>query len=397
MEKYLANNLNEFCGQKHLVGEQGVLSKLIEKQTMKSCVFYGPSGTGKTTLAKIICNTIDMKFGFFNATIHNKQKLVELIELSDNYDKFLIIIDEIHRMNKDKQDILLPHLEKEKLVVIGLTTANPYHSLNPAIRSRMHLFEFKQLTKDDIKGRLIQITEEFFSEFTVEDEVYSLIVDGSNGDMRNAINQLDMLTLICDDNKVTKETFVKLQPKKSLLIDKNSDYYYDLLSAFQKSLRGSDVDAALHYLAQLINLGDLEIICRRLLVITYEDVGLANPSLHQRVYTAICSAKEVGFPEAIHSLANAVIEIALSPKSNSAYLAIKSALGDTQRSYQLDVPINIKHHNEGYLYPHDYNGWVDQQYLPDEIINKQYIEFKNNKNENQLEAFYNKIKMLKKN
>ncbi len=396
MEKYLANNLTEFCGQKHLVGKQGVLTKLIENNTMRSCIFYGPSGTGKTTLSKIICNSIDIQYGFINAAIHNKQKLVELLELSDHYDKFLIIIDEIHRMNKDKQDILLPHLEKEKLIVIGLTTLNPYHSLNPAIRSRMHLFEFKSLTKEDIKFRLIQIAEQFFSDYTFNDDIYDLIVDSVNGDMRSAINQLDMLTLICDDKNISGETFIKLQPKKSLLIDKNSDYYYDLLSAFQKSLRGSDVDASLHYLANLINLGDLEIICRRLLVITYEDVGLANPTLHQRVYAATCAAKEVGLPEAIHALSNAVIEIALSPKSNSAYTAIKEALDDTKRSYDLDVPINIKHHNEGYLYPHDFNGWVDQQYLPTELSNKSYVKFKNNSNEKQLQAFYKKIQELKK-
>ncbi|MFV0424537.1 MAG: AAA family ATPase [Bacilli bacterium] len=395
MEKYLANSLNQFYGQKHLVGKQGVLSKLIDKNTMKSCIFYGPSGTGKTTLAKIICNSLDIKFGLINAAIHNKQKLVDLIDLSNNYERFLIIIDEIHRMNKDKQDILLPHLEKENIIVIGLTTLNPYHSLNPAIRSRMHIFEFTPLTSDDIKKRLHQIANDFFNEFNIEPEVYDLIISSANGDMRSTINQLDILTLICDSNFITKETFKLLQPKKSLLIDKNSDYYYDLLSAFQKSLRGSDVDASLHYLAHLIALGDLEIICRRLLVITYEDVGLANPNLHHKIYTAICCAREVGFPEAVHPLANAVIEIALSPKSNTAYMSIKEAISDTKKNYEMEIPINIKHYNEGYLYPHDYNGWVNQQYLPNDLINKSYVKFKNNKHEKSLEIFYKNIQKLK--
>ncbi len=396
MEKYKAKDITEFCGQKHLIGEDGVLSKLIEKQEIRSCIFYGPSGTGKTTLSEIICNSIDMKYGFINAAIHNKQKLVDLLEVANQYDKFLIIIDEIHRMNKDKQDILLPHLEKEDVVIIGLTTANPYHSINPAIRSRMHIFEFNQLQESDIKTRLLQIKASYFEHITIEEEVYNLIISSANGDLRSAINQLDMLALICEDNQITTATFKKLQPKKSLLIDKNSDYYYDLLSAFQKSLRGSDVDASLHYLAQLINLGDLDIICRRLLVISYEDVGLANPTLHNRTYTAICSAKELGFPEAIHPLANAVIEIALSPKSNTAYKAISEAIADTTKNLALDVPSNIKHHNTNYLYPHDYNGWVKQQYLPDSLEDRSYVKFKNNKYEKSLESFYNKIQMLVK-
>lgn len=395
MEKYLAKNLNEFCGQKHLVGDQGVLRKLIEKKEMKSSIFYGPSGTGKTTLSKILCETLDIKYGVINAAIHNKQKLVELIELSYQYDRFILVIDEIHRMNKDKQDILLPHLEKSNLIVIGLTTANPYHSINPAIRSRMHIFEFKQLGDEDIKIRLMQIKDEFFNDFEIDEDIYDLVISSANGDMRNAINQLDMLSIICDNNHITKETIVKLQPKKSMLIDKNSDYYYDLLSAFQKSLRGSDVDASLHYLAQLINLGDLDIICRRLIVISYEDVGLANPALHQRTLAAITAAREVGFPEALHPLANAVIEIALSPKSNTAYMAISEALTDTKKNYTLEVPDNIKHHGTDYKYPHAYGGWVKQQYLPDELLDKSYIAFKNNKHEKMLEGFYNAINQLK--
>lgn len=396
MDKFRPSKLNNFCGQTHLVGEGAVIKTLLDKSQMRSAIFYGPSGTGKTTLANIIASTLEINVGFFNAAINNKKDLTQLIENANYYDNYLIIIDEIHRMNKDKQDILLPYLEMSKIIVIGLTTFNPYHSVNPAIRSRMQIFEFKQLNEDDIKSHLLHICSEHFSEFTFEEEVIDLVVSSSNGDLRYAINQLDMLSLLAEENSVTTDVFAKLNPRKSLLIDKNSDYYYDLLSAFQKSLRGSDVDASLHYLAQLVNLGDLEIICRRLIIISYEDVGLANPTLHERVLNAINSALMVGFPEARIILSHAVIEIALSPKSNTAYLAIAKALDDTTKNYNLDVPDTIKQHTTTYTYPHDYGGWVDQQYLPDELIGQQYIKFKNNKYEQKLKEFYEKISKLKK-
>lgn len=397
MEKFRAKNLTEFYGQKHLVGEDGVIKILLEKNTMKSSIFYGPSGTGKTTLASIISNTLEIEYGLFNAAIDKKSDLVNLIDNALYQSQFLIIIDEIHRLNKDKQDILLPYLESSSIIFIGLTTNNPYHSVNAAIRSRMHIFEFKPLNSDDIFEKLIQISDVHFCEYNIDKEVLKDITNSCNGDVRYAINQLDMLSLIANDNVIDKELFVKLNPQKSLLIDKNSDYYFDLLSAFQKSLRGSDVDAALHYLAQLINLGDLDIICRRLIIISYEDVGLANPSLHQRILSAINAAQLVGLPECIHPLSFAVIEIALSPKSNTAYTALISAINDTKTINNIDVPETIIHHTNTYKYPHDYGGWVDQQYLPDSLIKKKYVNFKNNDYEKKLKKTYDKINELKKN
>ncbi|MFV0499162.1 MAG: AAA family ATPase [Bacilli bacterium] len=397
MKKYAANNLNDFCGQSHLVGKNGALKKLIDKNEMKSSIFYGPAGTGKTSLARIICNILCIENSYFNAAIDNKQKLLEILDTSIMFDKYIIVIDEIHRMNKDKQDILLSFLESSKLIIIGITTINPYHSLNPAIRSRVHMFEFTHLSKSNIKDKLTKIHDKNYSEYNVDYDVYDAIVNNSNGDMRYAINQFDTLIIISNNNHISIQDFLNLNPKRMFLIDKNSDYYYDLISAFQKSIRGSDVDAALHYLAQLINLGDLEIITRRLLVITYEDIGLANPLLHQKIHTAVSTAKELGLPEATHPLAFAVIELSLSPKSNSSYKAIKNAIDDTKKLYQLDIPNNIKHHSINYIYPHNYNHWVKQQYLPTDLINKKYLVLKNNKYEQHLNLFYEKINKLKNN
>lgn len=396
MDKYRPLTIEEFCGQKHLVGEHGLIKMLLEKKRMKSLVFYGPSGTGKTTLANIIASTLDIQHGFFNAAINNKKELIILIETAKLYDKFLIVVDEFHRLNKDKQDILLPYLETSNVIVIGITAFNPYHSINPAIRSRLHILEFLQLQNEDIKVYLNNLFKKHFDNYTIDDQVFTHITKTCNGDLRYAINQLETLSIIANNNHISLENFKSLNPQKSLLIDKNSDYYYDLLSAYQKSIRGSDVNASLHYLAQLVNLGDLEIICRRLIVISYEDIGLANPNIHMRIQSAINSAIMVGFPEARIILANAVIELALSPKSNSAYLAIKSAIQDTKQNYNIDVPANIKHHNQGYIYPHDYGGWVKQNYLPSELQNKRYLSFKNNKSEKKLEAFYINIEKLKK-
>ncbi len=386
-------NLSEFSGQDHLVGKEGIITKLLEKNKMISAIFYGPPGTGKTTLANIIATTLNIESGFFNAAINNKADLTSIIKQALDKEQFLIIIDEIHRLNKDKQDVLLPYLESKNIIVLGLTTANPYHSINPAIRSRMTTLEFKTHTKSDLKQRLKQIIKQL--NISVDDEVIELICDLANGDMRFAIKQLETLVLIAEDN-INIETYKKLNQKRSLLIDKNGDYYYDLLSAFQKSIRGSDVDASLHYLAMLINLGDLDIICRRLVVILYEDIGLANPEIASRILQALDSAKYIGFPEAKIPLSYAVIELSLSPKSNTAYEGIAKALDKVNKLSDITIPKNIVHHNEGYIYPHSNGGWVDQQYLPDELLGTKYLNFKKNEYEKKLEKIYNKIISFKK-
>ncbi len=388
-------DLSEFCGQSHLIGSDGIISKLLNNNNIISLIFYGPPGTGKTTLAHLISNELKLPTGMFNAAVDKKQTLVSIIDNALLHEKFIIIIDEIHRMNKDKQDVLLPYLETDNIVILGLTTANPYHSINPAIRSRMTILEFKHHTNQDIINRLKQISNNELCNYTITDEIYDLIQKSCNGDMRQAIKQLETLTLIAENNLVDISTFKKLNQKRSLLIDKNGDYYYDLLSAFQKSIRGSDVDASIHYLAMLIKLGDLDIICRRLTVILYEDIGLANPKIQSRVLQALESAKYVGFPEAKHPLSYAVIELALSPKSNTAYEAISSALSKIEVMDEVEVPKNIKHHNEGYKYPHSYGGWVNQQYLPIKLEGVKYVAFKSNPYEQKLKAIYDKIGILK--
>ncbi len=393
--KFRPTTLDDFCGQSHLIGDDGAIKLLLDNNKMCSAIFFGPSGSGKTTLANIICKSLKINFGLFNAAINNKKDLLDLIEQAKFYENFLIIVDEIHRLNKDKQDILLPYLETANIIVIGLTTANPLHSINPAIRSRMHIFEFYQLSSEEINEHLQKVCKTHYPDYEFDNEIFDMIVSSSNGDLRYALNQIEVLTIISENNRVDLELLKKLNPKKSLLIDKNSDYYYDLLSAFQKSIRGSDVDASLHYLAQLINLGDIDIICRRMIITSYEDIGLANPSLHARILSAIEAAQMVGFPEAKIPLSHAIIELALSPKSNTAYTAVAHALEDTKKNFNLDVPDNIKHHKVNYLYPHEYGGWVKQQYLPDVLEGRQYVKFKNNKYEQQLKKFYDIINKQK--
>ena len=386
------NKLEDVVGQKHLIARGKILFNLIKHGKIFSMILYGPCGTGKTTLAYTIVNELDLKYEFLNAVINSKKDLDEVIDKARVSGGIVLIMDEIHRLNKDKQDLLLPYLENGLITLIGLTTANPYHSINPAIRSRCQLFEVKMLSEDDIKEALNKAVK-YLDKIDISDDAISYIARLSGGDLRYAYNLLEVVYYASDDFKIDLDDVKKINNKPSLYIDKNDDGYYDVISALQKSIRGSDVNAALHYLARLIVAEDLDIIFRRLSVIAYEDIGLANPAIGPRLEAAIKAAERVGLPEARIPLGEIVIDMTLSPKSNSAHVALDNAISDVRMGHVGKVPDHIKTNSKDYKYPHNYKGsYVKQQYLPDELVGrKYYIPKTTSKYEANLKNIYDKI------
>ena len=389
------NKLEDIVGQRHLIDEGQILYNLIKHGKIFSMILYGPCGTGKTTLAYTIINELDLKYEFLNAVINSKKDLDEVISKAKSNDGIVLIMDEIHRLNKDKQDLLLPYLENGLITLIGLTTANPYHSINPAIRSRCQLLEVKMLTDEDIVLALNKAIN-YLDEIDISDEAINYIARLSNGDLRYAYNLLEVVYYASDDFKIGIEDVKKINNKPSLYIDKNDEGYYDVISALQKSIRGSDVNAALHYLARLIVAEDLDIIFRRLSVIAYEDIGLANPAIGPRLEAAIKAAERVGLPEARIPLGEIVIDMALSPKSNSAHTALDMAINDVRMGHVGKVPDHIKTSSKTYKYPHNYKGgYVRQQYLPDELVGRKYYNPKTtSKYETNLKNIYDKINKM---
>lgn len=374
-------SFDEVIGQDHLVGKNGIIKKMIEKNEYFQTILFGPPGCGKTTIASILYKHFSPNAFMFNASTDNKEALKEIVECTKYQDFVFVVIDEIHRMKKDIQDFLLPYLETNKILILGLTTENPYISINPAIRSRCHIYKMNNINKEDIKKMLnnIILKENLFKNNPLSDEIIDYICYASGLEIRTAINMLESLTLL--DKDITLEDAQKLCGVKSLKLDDKGINYYDLLSALQKSIRGSDVNASLHYLARLIKLEDLEIICRRLMTIAYEDIGLANPQVGVRCYAACEVAKHLGFPEARIPLSEIVIDMAISPKSNSAEAAIDEALKDLDTSSDYPIPPNILNREiKGgvrYLYPHDYpDDFVYQQYLPTPLLDKEYYNAK---------------------
>ena len=370
--------LNDVYGQNHLIGEGKILTNLVNNKKLFSMIFYGNPGCGKTSIANALVNELNMPYRMLNAVINKKTDFDIVIEEAKMNGQMILIIDEIHRMNKDKQDILLPYLENGKIIMIGLTTSNPYHSINPAIRSRCQIFEIKSLKPEDIVKILIKAKDNLEG-IQIDDNCLNIISSSSNGDVRSALNLLEMAYYSSTDHIITEDVLKSINAKPIIYIDKNDDNYYNSISALQKSIRGSDVDAAVYYLGVLLEAQDLDIIFRRLSVIAYEDIGLANPSIGPKLDAAINAATRVGFPECIIPLSEIVIEMALSPKSNSAYLAIDKALTTIRTKNCGSVPKHIHTNSKDYLYPHNYkNSWVKQQYLPDNIKNEKFYYPKNN-------------------
>ena len=389
-------SIKDVIGQKHLIGNNKIISNLVNNNRLFSMILYGKPGIGKTSIATAIVNDLNLRYRSLNATINNKKDFDVVIEEAKMYNGMVIIMDEIHRLNKDKQDLLLPYLESGLVTLIGMTTSNPYHAINPAIRSRCQIFELKELNCNDIiEGIKKVIEKDYLKDISIDEETINYIANLSSGDLRFAYNLLEIAYYSTNDKIVNNEVVSKINNKPNLFHDKDGDGYYDVISAFQKSIRGSDVDAALHYLARLIEAGDLDIIFRRMSVIAYEDIGLANPMMGVKVDACINACERVGLPEARIPLAQTVIELALSPKSNSAYSALADALNDIYKGNTGNVPNHLKTTSVDYKYAHDYpNHIVKQQYLPDNLVGKRYYQPQNNKNENTLKAINDSIKKI---
>lgn len=391
--KMIPTKLNEVLGQKHLIGKGKILTNLVKNKRLFSMILYGKPGIGKNSIANALVNELGLPYRSLNAVINNKKDFDIVVEEAKMYDGLILIMDEIHRLNKDKQDLLLPQLESGLITLIGLTTTNPYHKINPAIRSRCQIFELKELSDEDIFVGLKRATlSDVLPKIDINDEVLKYIVNLASGDLRYAYNLLEMAYYSSSNKKITNEHIKNISNKPIFFHDKNEDGHYDVLSAFQKSIRGSDVNASLHYLGRLIMAGDLESIFRRLSVIAYEDIGLANPMMGIKVMAAIDAAERLGLPEARIPLSVVTIELALSPKSNSGVVAIDSVLKDIESGNTGNVPPHLKTTSKDYKYPHDYpNSYVKQQYLPDKIKDKNYYNPKDNQHEKLLKSVKNKL------
>lgn len=387
--------LDEVIGQEDLVGKNGFLRKSVDNKTPLSFILFGEPGTGKTTIAECYANEMGAKYYKINATSSNKKDLVDAINDSKNYECPILIIDEIHRLNKDKQDILLPALEDGTVYLIGATTANPYISINKAIRSRCHLLEVKKLTVNELEEglrRAISSKKGLDNKITISEEALRYISQQSNGDFRFALNYLEIVDITYKNEEITLEKVKKVIKVPNSGIDNNGDGHYDAVSALQKSIRGSDVNAAIFYASRLLASGDLDSLARRLLVTAYEDIGIANPQACMRTKIAIESAYEVGLPEAIIPLSVAIVDLALSPKSKAACTAMQKAMA-INNDFPLDVldylkytPVNV---SEEEKYPYDQpEVWPHLQYLPDIIKNMKFFII-NPQTESSYEKFLN--------
>ncbi|MBW9323501.1 replication-associated recombination protein A [Enterococcus casseliflavus] len=411
-------NLDEVVGQQHLVGPGKIIRRMVEAKMLSSMILYGPPGTGKTSIASAIAGSTRYAFRMLNAATDTKKDLQIVAEEAKMSGTVILLLDEVHRLDKTKQDFLLPHLESGKIIMIGATTENPYITINPAIRSRTQIFEVKPLQEEDILTAIDQAladeTRGLGSETIVLTDVARLHLSrATNGDLRSALNGLELAARSTPKGPdsiihLTLEIIEECVQRKALTHDKDGDAHYDVISAFQKSIRGSDVDGALHYLGRLVEAGDLAIICRRLMVIGYEDIGLANPAAAARTVNAVLAAERLGLPEARIPLADTVVDLCLSPKSNSAYMALDAAIADIRSGKAGDVPDHLRdshykgaeslNRGVGYQYPHNFDdAWVDQQYLPDKLKNTHYYQPKaTGKYEQALGQRYQQLQQRKK-
>lgn len=391
--KLRPKTINDVIGQKHLIGKGKILTNLVNNNKIFNMILYGNPGVGKTTIALCLVNDLDKKYRVLNASINTKKDFEVAIEEAKMYGELILIVDEIHRMNKDKQDILLSYIESGLIILIGLTSLNPYHTINPAIRSRCMLIELKPLKKSEvIEG--IKKVKNVLPDIELKKDVINTISELSGGDLRYAYNLIEFCYYSFGPSFSTTD-IKDINAKSNIFHDKDGDGYYDLLSAFQKSIRGSDADASIYYLARLLEGGDLEMVCRRLNVVVYEDIGLANPIMGVKVDAAINAALRLGLPEARIPLSSVVIECALSPKSNSAITAVDEAINDIRKGNGGRIPKHITTNSSLYKYPHNYkNYYVHQQYLPDDLKDKKYYKPKKNKYEQELYKYNDNLKKM---
>lgn len=406
--------LDEVVGQRHLLSEGKALYNLISSGDIPNLIFYGPSGVGKTTVASIIANATNRSLRKLNGTTASTQDIKDIVAELDTFtapNGILLYLDEIQYFNKRQQQSLLEFIENGKITLIASTTENPYFYIYPAILSRSTVFEFKSIESDEVIPAVERgfrlLAEEYNLELDIEDGVLEKIARGCGGDVRKALNCVEncFFATVTKGNKknITIDVTDELVQKSSVRYDRDGDEHYDIISAYQKSMRGSDPDAALHYLARLLEAGDLPSACRRLMVCACEDVGLAYPQIIPIVKSAVDIAMMVGLPEARIPLADAAVLVATAPKSNSVYMGINEAMADVQKGNYGPIPRRLQNkHYDGedaevkgqfYLYPHDYgNHWTAQQYLPDVLKGKKYYSFGQNKNEQAFKAYWDKIK-----
>ena len=410
--------LDDVVGQRHLIGENKPLRNIIESGELPNMIFYGPSGVGKTTVASIIAKATDRKLCKLNGTTAGTADIKAIVAQLDTFEApngILLYLDEIQYFNKKQQQTLLEYIEVGSITLIASTTENPYFYVYNAILSRSTVFEFKAVEADDIAPAVRRafdfLEQKRGMKFAVDDDAIRHISFACGGDVRKAINSVELCALSTKPDsdgtvRITAEIARSLTQRSSMKYDRDGDEHYDIVSAYQKSMRGSDPDAALHYLARLLNAGDLPSACRRLMVCACEDVGLAYPMIIPIVKSAVDAAMMLGLPEARIPLADAVVLVCNSPKSNSAYLGIDSAMADIQRGKSGPIPRQLQNkHFDGednpnkgqfYIYPHDYeNHWTYQQYLPDAIKNAHYYDYGENKNEQAAKAYWDRIKKRK--
>lgn len=404
------SSLEDVVGQTHILGKNRPLSRIIESGHIPNMIFYGPSGVGKTTVARIIANSANMRLHKLNGTTASTGDIKDVVSEVGTFigsNGILLYLDEIQYLNKKQQQSLLEYIEDGSVTLIASTTENPYFYVYNAILSRSTVFEFKPVQPAELEKAVRRgfslMTEETGVDYTLDDEAIKYICSGCGGDVRKSLNTVELCALTCVDGKITPELAKQLTQRSNMRYDRDGDQHYDLLSALQKSIRGSDENAAIHYAARLLAAGDLISICRRLLVIASEDIGLAYPQAVPIVKACVDSAMQLGLPEARIPIAEAVILLATAPKSNSAYNAINAAMQDIQHGECYDFPRQLQNvHCDGegnsvkgqhYLYPHDYpNHWVKQQYLPDALKNKVYYQYGDNKFENASKDYWSRIK-----
>ncbi len=411
--------LDEVVGQQHIVGKDKLLYRAIKADKLSSIIFYGPPGTGKTTLAKVIANTTSAEFMQINATSAGKKDMEEVVAAAKNNQgmygkKTILFIDEIHRFNKGQQDYLLPFVEDGTIILIGATTENPYFEVNPALLSRSVIFELKKLSTEDIRTLLLRAvndTEKGMGSYhaQMDDDALEFLADMANGDARAALTAIELGILTTDRSEdgiihITLDVASECIQKRVINYDKTGDNHYDTISAFIKSMRGSDPDAAVYYLARMLYAGeDVKFIARRIMILASEDIGNADPQALQVAVAAAQAVERLGMPEARIVLAQAVTYMASAPKSNSAINAIDKAMRVVQETKTPPVPVHLQDahckspgklgHGKGYKYAHDYkNHYVKQQYLPDGLTGEVFYEPSENGYEQQIRAYYKKIK-----